>query len=380
MISVSADWLARIRQPHKIWTGVLVYTDFLFSEVLTRFDTDDMTAASVPVVKVVDGTVTLDRTSKTRGTMDLTVVSSAPSAASDLFAPLGNVVQPWRGVVRPNGDIEAISLGVFRVEECESVGDGVVRITGADQSAAAAEARLEAPYTQAAGTPYDVAVQALIQQQLGAVQIGTAAPTDFVTPTLFVDEQGDPWQTVTDWASSIGYEVYFDRYGALTFGPEPVLGTTDAVWSVEEGPSGVLLGATKKWTRHGAVNRVIAIGENPTTGGVYRGVATDTDAASPTQYGGAFGRVPEWYSSPLFTSNTQAQAAAEARLSKRLGTTRSVSFTMVPNVALEPGDIVSITRTTLGLDAEDHMLESITYPMAAAGDMRATTRSKQVLS
>ncbi len=99
---------------------------------------------------------------------------------------------------------------------------------------------------------------------------------------------------------------------------------------------------------------------------------------SPTYYYGSFGRVPQFYSSPLLLTNGQALQAAQTILARQLGTTQSVAFGAVVNPALEPSDTVLIQRPVAGID-QAHIIDRLTLPLTAEGAMSGQTRSREVL-
>jgi hypothetical protein len=168
--------------------------------------------------------------------------------------------------------------------------------------------------------------------------------------------------------------LYFDGDGILTLRPYADAGV---VATLSEGEGGVLLSATRGWSRTNAFNRVVATGENTDSSAVYRAVATDDNALSPTYYFGDFGKVPRFYDSPYIGSNDQAQDAANAILAQELGTAANVSFGIVPNPALEPEDTVYVKRERAGID-ERHIIDSLSIGLGASESMSGTTRERLV--
>ncbi|MCA1824449.1 MAG: hypothetical protein LC640_09360, partial [Frankia sp.] len=82
-----------------------------------------------------------------------------------------------------------------------------------------------------------------------------------------------------------------------------------------------------------------------------------------------------FYSSPLITTTSQAQAAATALLQKSLGLTEQVRFDAIVNAAHDAGDVVAIRRGRAAIDAR-YVLESFTLPMTHAGALSAVTRKR----
>lgn len=330
-------------------------------------------AAALPVS---DGSVTLDRTAAVRGRVDLTIPDMVPSTAKSLLAVYGNELAVWRGVKYGDGTKEMIRLGIFRIDTADSTEPGrAVRITGQDRSATVSDARLEAPYVQAAGVNYATAVQNLIAAGGGFFGFQLSIPT-FTTPAVVVQEQADRWATAQSWVQAYGHEIYFNGDGVCVSFSEPsLLGIP--VYSIDEGPGGVLVDVSTGWDRVGIYNRVIAVGSNPSASAIYRGVATDNDPSSPTFYGGGFGRVPTFYDSPLISSDAMAQSSADSVLRRVLGQTQAVRFDSVVLPFLEPGDLINVTRASLPINADAHLIETLTIPLTAGGVMSGTTRTRR---
>lgn len=373
MRPVSAKFLNAIGSSHRVVVVVDVIQPGLTSSAADTF------LATLPTV--VGGGVTLDASASVRGRVDLTVVDDGtlglvPSHPSDLLAPYGNELHIKRGVRYADGTEELVSLGKFRIDECgvdDSSQGLVITLTGQDRAARVIDARFEEPWE----IDQDSLVEQAIDDTLGPAGVAAAVPVETLatTPHLIAEEGSDRWQFVTDLARSAGMRLYFNGDGDLVLAPEVSGG--DPVVTLAEGQDGVLVSAGRKWDRTGAYNAVIATGEN--TGEILpaRGVAIDDDSASPTYYYGPFGRVPRFYQSSFLATDAQAEDAAASLLQQQLGTTQRVDFGTYCNPALEPGDIVLITRLRAGVN-ENHIIQSISIPLTPDGITTGTTRASQV--
>lgn len=361
MRGVTAAFTAALAASHKVIVRVDVLTEGVVVETI-----DD----------VIDGTVTLDQGAAARGRADLTIVGNVPTSPSSLLAPYGNELQIWRGLRLPAGD-ELVSLGIFRIDDAnvDDSGDQVT-IEALDRSARITDARFEAPYQIAAGTNYADAIENTVRAVWPGVAVDLAA-TDLTTPLLLAQEGDDRWTFVQAMATALAWRLYFDGDGILVGRPTQSPGAGSPVATLAEGDGGVLLGAARQWNRQGAYNRVIATGENTGESVPARGVATDDNPDSPTYYYGQFGQVPRFYTSPFITTDEQAQSAAQSILVKELGTTQAISFGTIVNPALEPDDVVRITRARTGVD-EDFILDSLTIPLTAEAAMVGRTRATVV--
>jgi hypothetical protein len=340
----------------------------------------DGTETSLPIV---EGTVTLDQRAAVRGRCDLMLADDGtlgfiPDDGGDLLAPYGNEVRVSRGITFPDGTTELVSLGVFRIQEA-LVDDGpeglTVRIAGLDRAQRFVDARFEEPYQVAAGTNYATAIESVLTDAWPDVPTSFQA-TSLTTPTLVVQEGDDRWAFAQAMARSLGMALYFDGDGTAVLTPDVL---SSPVIELAEGAGGVLLLASRQWTREGTFNRVIATGENTGETAPARGVATDDNPLSPTYYFGPFGKVPNFYPSPFITTDAQAEAAAQSILDREIGTTESVGFGALVLPHLEPGDTATITRERSGID-EDHVIDSLTIPLSASEGMSGQTRARAVTS
>lgn len=329
---------------------------------------------------VIDGSVTLDQTAATRGRADITVVDDGtlglvPTDTASQLAPYGNEIRVSRGLYFPSGVSELVALGVFRLDQVDvdDQPDGMqIRIAGQDRSARIIDARFEEPYQVVQGTNYGDAILAVLQAAWPEIPYDLTT-TSQTTPALISEEGGDRWQFARDMAAAIGMDLYFNGDGTVVMRPVTSV-SADPIATIAEGEDGVLLTAARSWNRQGTYNRVIATGENTGEAAPARGVATDDNAASPTYYFGPFGKVPRFYASPFITTNDQAADAAQAILSRELGTTQQASFGSLVLPHLEPDDAVLITRERAGID-ETHILDQITIPLGAEGVMSGSTRA-----
>ena len=318
-------------------------------------------------LRVVGGSVTLDRTAALRGrcTVELAEPLRIPTATGGPLTPYGFEIAVRRGVVHADGSVEYGPLGVFPIQTSSL--DGVTLLTsleGIDRSQLVVDARLEDDYAVAAGTNYATAIHDLVDAGVPGLTYRFAA-TMFTTPQLVFQAQGDRWEAARGMAKSIGCELYFNGVGELVLRAEPTFGATP-LWTISDGEGGVLVGAVLSLDRAPAYNRVIATGENTGNVTVPRGVWTDDNPGSPTYYFGGFGHKPRFYASSFITTDEQAASAAAAIGTAQQGVARSLSFETVPNSSMRPGDLLLVRRPAMGVN-EVHMLDSMTIGLTADG-------------
>lgn len=304
-----------------------------------------------------------------------------PEDPDSLLAPYGQEIQIKRGISLDNGYEQLISLGIFRTQDARSSesGDGSLKIdvVGFDRSVKIIEAKFLHPSQVAAGSDYLTTIKNTI---LAVDPAATFAFPDFsaTTPLLSVQEQDDRWAFVRDMAAAIGMDLYLDGDGVYVLKTIPSLSAGAANAELVEGENGLLTSAVSDWTREGAHNGFIYTGENTSgAGDPPRGEAFDTDPSSPTYFYGPFGQVPAWEQSSFLTSDAMALQAAQGRLKKELGTSRSIDFGSIVNPALEPTDIALIRREKLKLN-ENHIIDSLSIPLEADSGMTGKTRAAVV--
>lgn len=336
---------------------------------------------------IEDGSVTLDGPSQTRGSLslDLTPDIAVPDLPGDLLAPYGNEILVERGVRFDDGTEELVPLITARLEDSgtQDGGSGLsIGITALDRSAKLIEAVMENAGSIARGTNCADAILALIDQTYPDCPYNTGE-FDAITVTLPLLTYGagdDRWDLCRGIAEAAQCSLYFDGSGTLRLTPLAIGPPVSA--EIVEGEGGTLLEVDKNWSRENACTRVVVLAEGSGDEPV-RGVAVDDDPNSPTWHGGPFGRVTFEWSTEYITGattadiQTAADQVADNILNLKRGTAQQINFTSIHNPALEPFDVVRLTRTVLGVD-ENHVLDSLTFPLNREGTMTGETRLSRV--
>jgi hypothetical protein len=329
-------------------------------------------------IPIESGTVVQDSSADIRSTADLTTVWEWPSGTNGLLAPYGNEVFLERGIVFGNGTKEWVSQGYFRIEDTEqrTAPRGEIRLSARDRMSGIIDARLETPIQFATGTTIQDAFEFLV----GAVYPGVpvefdfdAAAVAFASPHI---AEEDRYEFLLDVARAQGKVLYFDYEGKLQVRSAPDPRTP--VFDVDHGAGGVLVDMSRKLSRDGVYNAVVAAGETPGDIPPVQAIARDENPNSPTYYYGPFGKVPRFYSSPFITTSAQCRSAASAMLARAIGLPYNVDFTAVPNPALEPLDPVRVSYDDHS-PREVHVIERLRTPLTASGVMTATTREQTTI-
>lgn len=353
MQAVSARFLAALREPHVVVVEV-----------------DVLPAAGGPAVPlpIVGGVVRADRTAQVRRTCSIALAASTVRELADL--PFGAYLDVRRGIRFGDGTTELVTLGHFRVDGAGAsapAADGGLETS--DRMAQVRDEPLYAPF-DAGGAIASARIVELVQ----AVFAGLPTHVSTVGEPVLADVtySGDRAQAVAELATSIGADAYFDVDGELVVAPSPDL-SSPAVWAVDAGEGGVLIGQADALDRAGAANGVFVRGQASAEVAPIEVIVVDSDPSSPTRWGGPFGRVGHVIESTAIQTVGQATAIATDELARRLGLTRTLSLTSAPNPALEPGDVVEVTLADGTVEL--HLLDRVTIPLDVVGAVQLETRS-----
>lgn len=329
----------------------------------------------VPIDVLDGGSVNRDATAESAGSLDLVVPRElAPLNDTDMLAPYGNRVQVWRGIA----GVGTTSLGVFRIEDMVDTTDGC-RITGLDQSAYCIGATFEKSGSIKTdyGTYVVDAIMAMVQEAMPWAQFSFGTSPYQVPDDLIYSEGDDRWDYCRGLAEGLGCLLNFNADGICVLTPIPAL-STPPIGYVVEGPGGSLLDADREWDRRNAKNKWIVTGNTEKSlegsGVTPRGEATQT--TGPTAYGSQFGKEPDYYQTDVARTHDHCAFIAETRKNKYAGITQVTPFESLPNPALEPLDVVRLTRQDTHID-DNVIIDSLTIPIGT-GSMSAVTRSSLV--
>ncbi len=327
---------------------------------------------------VLTGDVSTDMTADVQSTLDLTTRYPWPSNPFDPGTPYGQEIYVERGVEYGIGTQELVGLGYFRIDKVEQlrVPDGAIRITASDRMAMVRDARNTTPVQFSAAA----SVGSVIDYVVGQAVPNLVTVYDFSAYTTLLgadhvlDE--DRLAFVQDLLAAYGKYGYFDYAGRFQVKSVPDLTKASPVWEINSGAQGVLVEMKRSISRDNVYNVVVARGEPVGELPPVQGIASDTDPASPTYIGGAFGIVPRSYSSAFMYTVDQCTAAAKSILAKAIGLPYGVSLGSIPNPALEGWDVVTVSYPG---NSEVHVIDKITYGLAPDDSMGIDTR-KQYLS
>lgn len=380
MYPVSAEFLAAVRQPHKM--TMMVERSSSLQGPWTEIQH-----------QVSSGTVKADRKADTRRSLDVKLVGYLQDVLPEL-STYNTLLRVKRGIQFYDGSIEWVPLGVYRVYEVNQNGNEF-DVTGYSLEVDLRDRRFVNPWfigSSKGGGTIGHGYTLSASDQMGAI-IEDAIPLAQLqylmdeNPTLRagVTFDRDRLKALQEIAKAVGGMFYTDVNGRFVVSPPATL--EDApVWQVTAGDNGVLIGYSRTVSRESVYNGVVVSSSADLTSGVaspksIRVLVVDDDPTSPTYWGqvaspateSPFGRVPRFYSSPFITTVDQATSAGRSILAVAKGINASVDFTAVPNPALDIDDVVTIQYRDGSL--QNHIIDTLEIGLSSTDPLSAVTRS-----
>lgn len=350
--------------------------------VLETFQTGDDPSGTE--VELVDGEVTIDGTRDVRGkgrvrlsgTFGQDGRSTFPRARSRLFAPYGNEIFIRYVIDLGGGGEIGVPLGYYRISTTAQSDAPVnpIRLSLDDRMATIVDSELIDPRSYAppmtVGDVFDDLI--LDVYPLAVIQFDDAT-VDIPLGREVIAEK-NRFKPLQELAESFGKIVYWNNEGILRIEtpPEKVIS-----WEVRSGREGVLVNANRQITRDGIFNAVVVEGEGGDAENPVRAIAIDADPTSPTRFGGPLGRIPHFLSTPLVTTQPQAEFAAAQLLRRAIGAPYNIDFNAIMNPSLRPYDTVRITYNNG--DRDVHIIDSVKIPLDEDSAMSAQTREEALI-
>jgi len=336
-------------------------------------------------LSVVAGSVTAD--SRRSMMRDATITLAPEDGLSqddiyDLLTTPGTELSVARGFELPDGTVVTAPLGVFVIDQLTRIRAGAntgteLTATCSDRSARISRARWTQPYQIAAGTALSDAVNQALAFCWAGVE--TAIDSSVMSDVLGAQAvfQGgadsDPWADVLGLAESFGYLIAFDPAGIVRAQSVPTAASGSPVFTFATGATAIMTKQQRQLLADQTYNGVIVTGESSAVDTPPRGEAWDTNPASPTYLYGPLGAVPEFYSSPMITTQAQAETVAASMLAGVLGRTEQLSWEQIVHPGLCPLDVIAVQFPDA--TAALYLLDSLTIPLTTADVMTAVARS-----
>lgn len=328
-------------------------------------------------LKILTGSVSLDATADVRGSGSLTVAEAWPTARNLSLAPYGSEVYLSRGVDLGAAGVLWAPLGYYRISQV-SQGDaakGPLKLNLDDRMATIIDSRLLQPRQWLVGTTVGEIVNEVVTEVYPDATIIFDDDSDQSQLGRSLIAEESRYEVLLTLAEGLGKVVFWDEMGRLVFMTIPDEDTV--IWSVRAGPGGAMVQSDRSLSRDGVYNAVVVTGEGPDELEPVRAVAYNAQESSPTFFGGPFGRVPRFYSSPFITTQTQAANAAVNLLRQALGAPYDVGLSAIPNPAVQPYDVLRVVYDDG--TRELHVVQVVTIPLSTTGTLDVATRQSTIV-
>lgn len=356
-------------------------------QVSTRADLLKAGAVVYSGLPVTGGQVSFTRSSIASRSVSCTIAPELPladyaaerSLTGGTLGVYGHELRIYWSLHLVGGGVESLPLGRFRIDSMAGSlsGDGEVSLSGVSREAFVADEKFVVPRT-VSGPSVRSLIAALITEALAGAEVVMSATRDAAVPaTTF---EGGRWDAIKTLADSIAATVRCDAYGRFVVADAP---TTDssAAWAAKAGPGGVIVRASGALDRSRVRNCWIVQGSSPDGQSVpVQAVVYDETPGSPTRYGdpdaGHFGRVPEVRQVSTLNSLDQCRELALSLLAQTCGAASSIDLGMVPNPALEVGDVIDIMPDADNLmgSRRRHIVDSGSMDLTPGGAFTLATR------
>lgn len=302
----------------------------------------------------VGGSITQDarRNARWDGRLSFAGDSLLPRRPGDLLTPFGTRVEVELGLELLDGSVSTVPYGTFEIASSRTrteAGERVVDVGLIDISDRVERYRFETALTVAAGTDLGAMINAVVTNRTGVNPgVSTVGSALGVARIIGLDPSTAPWGEILDVLSSFSRTAWYDRVGQIQVGNlTPDSGTAYPL-------SHLVSLSTDFDTR--PPNVVVARGESQDGTAPVQAVAIDDDPSSPTYAGtgpgtSPYGRVTEFYASPLLETESQAQSAANTILSKNVGAGATYTLVCPYDPTITAGDVVSLEGSALAVDA-----------------------------
>lgn len=375
MSRASDRFLLEVRRSHTVWS----YVDVISPDQEVRR------------LVAVDGEVNVDRTAQYRRAARIDCIDPegvfVPDGSSGILTPYGTEVRPYRGVRYSDGTVEVYPLGVFRISSgtfteasSSSASSGVrIQLNMFDRSRTVSRDRFTNTYVIASGTNILSAIKLILGRTFPDLEYDTIT-TSLTTsaPTVYATGD-DPWIAVTELATSIGCEIYFNTDGWIVIAPPTDIDSLPAPdFSYIEGARNTMTDLQSVYSDEPGFNGVIVTGESagdelPPV----RAEAWDNEPSSPTYRLGPYGEVPQFVQDSNVKTTAAAQAMADSILKGMLGFSSQLSVTAWVNPVLEAGDVVQVERAKLHVTGL-YTVDAFTVPLRKDGSQNLRLRSKRL--
>lgn len=311
-------------------------------------------AGMVQELEPVGGSLTQDTRRKARWDGRLSFAGDAliPRKPGDLLTPFGTVVDVELGLELLDGSVSTVPYGSYEIVSSRTrteAGARMVDVGLIDLSDRVERYRFENVLRVATGTDLGAMINTVITDRTGfnpnVGVIGAALGADRF---LGVDPETSPWSELLDVLTGFSRTAWYDRVGDIQVGT--LVPDTATAYPLDQ-----LTSLSADFDTR-PPNVIVARGETQDGTAPVQATAIDSDPSSPTYAGtgpgtSPYGRVTEFFASPLIRTQAQCQSAADTILANRVGAGATYTLVRPYDPTITAGDVVSLDGQALAVDA-----------------------------
>lgn len=344
---------------------------------------------AVKRLMAVDGEVNVDRTAQYRRAGRIECIDPlnelVPDGDVGELTPFGTEVRPYRGVRYADGTEELLPLGVFRISRSrfqESSGSSSagtrISLELFDRSRVVSRDKFINPYQIPQGSNVVDSIKVVLARTFPNLEYDAISSPLTTTAPIVYNTADDPWEAVTDLATSVGCEIYFDVEGRVVIAPPTDIDALPAPdFTYIEGPQSTMIDLSREFSDEPGYNGVIVTGESHSDElPPVRAEAWDMVPSSPTYRYGPYGEVPQFTTDNNVKTVEDAQKVADSLLKGMIGFSSQLSVTSWTNPALEAGDVVEVVRAKLHVSGL-YAVDAFTVPLRKDGTQGLKLRTRR---
>lgn len=303
----------------------------------------------------ISGSITQDSRRAGRWDGRLTFAGDAvlPRRPGDLLTPFGTRLEVELGLELLDGSVSSVPYGTFKVGPAKTrieAGSRVVDVSLVDVSEDVERYRFETPLKIPIGSDLATLINTVITNRTG-VNPGIAPTGETLTfegRVMGLDPETGPWSEILDVLKGYSRTAWYDRVGQLQVGTQ----TPDAGTAY---PLDLLSSLSADFDTQ-PPNVFVVRGEPQDGSAPVQAVAIDSDPSSPTYAGtgpgtSPYGRVTQFYSSPVIRTKPIAQAVANVLLAGRVGAGATYTMIRPYDPTISSGDAVTVDGSVYAVDS-----------------------------
>jgi hypothetical protein len=312
---------------------------------------------------ITEGAVTVDMDRSERRNLDITISDGEDEIG---YGPgafwYDKILKPYRGIRLSNGDEWVTCLGEFLPDTIERPHfPKLISVTCRDFSKKLILDKFADTTTFAAALNVGTVIQTIATNG-GITKFNFASTTSVLADAITFERASERWAACIELAKSIGYELFFDSFGYLTFRPYVDPLTAPLSYTFRTGATGNLVGFTRSTSDTRLFNDVLVYGDGQDNALVH-GRAENTNPASPTRIS-EVGRRLYPFPSQFVPDNTKADEVAAAILAVSGLEQYDMQLTSLVIPWLEGGDAVEVNAPDAAPgDPTRFLLSSFTIPL-----------------